>query len=825
MLRKGLVPILVAILAVAAYLLFKRPVETPGISGIDARLTYSNREGECGTGAVVPWADRLWVITYGPHLPAGSSDKLWEIGPDLSIRARPESVGGTPANRMIHRESNQLLIGPYLIDATGNVRVIPPAKMFGRLTGTARHLTDPANKVYYATMEEGLYEVDVHTLAVRTLIRDGNLSDQDTPANKLSSWDTIAATENRAAPTAKLPGYHGKGLHSGQGRVVYSNNGDQNPRVTTDPTVPSGALAEWQGDGNWSLVRRNQFTEVTGPGGIEGNAHPATDPIWSTGWDAKSLILMVLDGGKWHAYRLPKPSHSYDGAHGWNTEWPRIRDIGEEDLLMTMHGAFWRFPRDFRPSHSSGIAPRSAYLKVVGDFCRWRDHVVLGCDDSAKAEFLNERPMKVAGATPPQSNSNLWFLRPEQLDQFGPVVARGAVWLREDLAAGATSDPFLLDGFASRGLHVTLAPDPADRDPLAVAYFTLEVDQRGDGQWTSVRGIAVRPGENYRVDLSETRGAWIRLVAREACKQVTASFHCRNETRPRADLTLTAGLVGADGDKLRVGGVLRSLGADQLGVAVDGKLYTVDKSLRLAPADDAKALAAVTAAAPRAMPAVTFGETSVLVVEDGRRWRLPLFTPKTEAATPRICREVATERDLLHVSGTFYELPARNAQGMAKIRPIATHPFAIDDFCSQFGLLFMTGIDPGAKAGPHLLRSDDGKAAVWVGAIDDLWSLGEPCGTGGPWFLDQVKAGQPSDPYLMSGYDRKSVTIETGDACEVRIEVDIDGTGLWVPYRSFKTRAGVALNHEFPRGFDAYWVRAIADRDTRATVHFTYNPH
>ena len=41
--------------------------------------------------------------------------------------------------------------------------------MPGRLTGNARHLTDPAGKVYFATMEEGLYEVDVKTLEVTGL--------------------------------------------------------------------------------------------------------------------------------------------------------------------------------------------------------------------------------------------------------------------------------------------------------------------------------------------------------------------------------------------------------------------------------------------------------------------------------------------------------------------------------------------------------------------------------------------------------------------------------------------------------------------------------
>ena len=129
-------------------------------------------------------------------------------------------------------------------------------------------------------------------------------------------------------------------------------------RRRSRPDVPSGCLAEWDGKAeHWTVVRRNQFTEVTGPGGISGNPHPGTDPIWSIGWDHRSLILMLLDGGEWHAYRLPKASHCYDGAHGWNTEWPRIRDIGERDLLMTMHGMFWRFPKTFSPANSAGIAP------------------------------------------------------------------------------------------------------------------------------------------------------------------------------------------------------------------------------------------------------------------------------------------------------------------------------------------------------------------------------------------------------------------------------------------------------------------------------------
>jgi len=187
------------ILAAAVLIVSPVSAELPQLSGIYPHLAYFNNEGECGTGAVVPWADRLWVVTYAPHSPKGSSDKLYEITPDLRQIIRPESIGGTPANRMIHRESNQLFIGPHAIDATGKVRTIPYSEMFGRPTGNARHLTAPADKIYYASMEEALYEVDVKTLQVKELFRDEALE---------------------GGLKSNLPGYHGKGLYSGQARVI-----------------------------------------------------------------------------------------------------------------------------------------------------------------------------------------------------------------------------------------------------------------------------------------------------------------------------------------------------------------------------------------------------------------------------------------------------------------------------------------------------------------------------------------------------------------------------------------------------------------------------
>ena len=153
--------------------------------------------------------------------------------------------------------------------------------MPGRLTGVARHLTDPANKVYIATMEAGLYEVDVNSLEVTGLLKDR--------CNKPQPGTLKEA--HPATMETKLPGRHGKGLFSGQGRVVFSNNGEHGKDAETNSDTVSGALGEWTGSGDYQIVRRAQFVEVSGPGGISGNEHPETDPIWATGWDKRSVIL------------------------------------------------------------------------------------------------------------------------------------------------------------------------------------------------------------------------------------------------------------------------------------------------------------------------------------------------------------------------------------------------------------------------------------------------------------------------------------------------------------------------------------------------------
>lgn len=783
------------------------------VSGIYPHLAMFNEEGECGTGAVVPWAGRLWVVTYAPHKPQGSTDKLYEITPELRQTVRPESIGGTPANRMIHPESKQLFIGPYAIRSDGQVRTISYEQMFGRPTGNARHLTDPRNKIYCATMEEGLYEIDVNSLEVTEL------------------W---ADEQRKSGRHADLPGYHGKGLFSGQQRIVYANNGEHGDAAKSQPDVPSGVLAQWDGQADrWEIVRRNQFTEVTGPSGISGESK-TDDPIWSIGWDHRSLILMCLDKGKWHSFRLPKASHSYDGAHGWNTEWPRIRDIGEDSLLMTMHGMLWKFPREFRSTHSAGISPRSSYLKVVGDFSRWQDRIVFGCDDTAKSEFLNKRKAKGTIAAP-QSQSNLWFVSPNQLDQLGPTVARGAVWLKDDVAKHATSEPFLFSGFKYRSLHLA-------HKGGKVLKLNLEIDEAGTNIWRHLTEIELQPRSNHWQDLSDVpQATWIRITTDDEAKELTAAFSMSNGDDREAngdgmfdglasqrEYQFTGGIIRARGENKRT---LQFVADDyNLTEFKELGLYELNEALQLRSVSDAASLQYQKANAAIPTGVLSNDTASLIYVDDsGRRWRIP-FGYRRDAndkpvADSRVCREVATERDLFNAGGTFFELPAENAGGFSKVRAVATHNRQIVDYCSYRGLLVMSGVARGARSNnTHIIESDDGRTSLWVGAIDDVWKIGKPRGFGGPWEHTSVKAKAPSDPFLMNGYDNKALDLlhDSKNPVTFTIECDITGSGDWLPYSKIAVAPGAKAHHEFPKSYSAYWLRVTASADCVATAMFEY---
>ncbi|UCD52261.1 MAG: hypothetical protein JSW27_06405 [Phycisphaerales bacterium] len=183
-------------------------------------------------------------------------------------------------------------------------------------------------------------------------------------------------------------------------------------------------------------------------------------------------------------------------------------------------------------------------------------------------------------------------------------------------------------------------------------------------------------------------------------------------------------------------------------------------------------------------------------------------------------RQAITQRLLMDAHGLFYEVPVQAYGGnIWGIRPICAHLRVVPDFCFWRGLFVMASDE---------IRDDEGQpqSGLWFGNIDDLWRMGKPAGWGGPWRNSPVEADQWSDPFLMTGFDKKGIHVahDADERVRFSVEVDFLGDGSWKEYGQFDVFGDTGYaHHEFPDGFSAHWVRVRANKPCRATVYFLYN--
>jgi len=806
------------------------------VSGIYPHLTVFNSDPkrersamECGLGAAVPWAGKLWSTTYTSHDLGRGNDKLFAILPDMSLEIRPESVGGTSACRMIHRESRQLFIASYAIDEAGKVRVIPRDKLPGRLTALARHLTDPEHKVLYLTQEGAVYEVDVHSLAVTELFKK------------------------------PLPGWHYKGAWTAQGRFFIAANGEDpapspfwkvdytsaatkfetekltwpylqtpyQPLATPRQTGQTmwrgisediGNLGEWDGQA-WRILSRRQHLDITGPGGLTG---PTSDdePVWALGWDLRSAFIKVREkSGAWTTYRLPKSSYTADGVHGSNTEWPRICDVGDGPRLIFLHNGLYELPTGFRDGHSAGLRHIASTLVTVTDMTKWNGQLVF----SQQATSVHGIPFAVPG----QPHSNMQFLQRDDLPSWGPAEARGGVWVEDAVKANAPSDAILIGGYEQRCLHLVNHGDTA-------VSFTIETDADGSGQWKELTTHEL-PAKGYSPLIlpSDLKAPWLRVKA-NADSVATAFLHVSTSRRSSPDeARLFDGLAKASESATSIGGIVRAgFPTTHLQFLTrDGRYFEVDEKLAF-HATEAPAEVAKLQDTHALKNEFTEDAASIIVTRyDGQRFRLPKGDAALSSApASRSIRECIQERYLANYHGTFYEVPRggtspsgqRNMPDFQRMKPVATHHKPIADYCVWRGMLVLSGVKPDAANDGHIFGSADAK--LWFGAIDDLWKLGQPRGIGGPWRDTAVQANVPSDPYLLTGYDKKTLTLshDAQHPIEFNLEVDFYADGQWHAYQHLTVEPGKPLVHDFPQGYAAHWLRVKTSADCTATAQLEY---
>ena len=443
-------------------------------SGVFPHLALSAELGpprsECGIGAMMAWAGKLWLVTYVSHKSAsGVGTGLYSINEQLEISKHPASYVGTYTNRMVHWGSNQLIIGPHVIDASGNVRTVHDLVEV-RICSTMRHLTRPHDMVYMLGMEGEFYEMNVHSLRTN-LIADLTVE--------------LGVPDHQYA--------HFKAAYSNFGRVVVANNSYDERDFTG--VEAAGRLAEWDGE-SWTIIERNPFIEVNGRGDFAGT-------IFAMGWDKRSAILQVFTeaNGQWKRYRLPKASHCFD--HMWQTEWPRIREVDHERFIMDCHGMFYELSPWAYENHIWGVRPISSHLWVHGDFCTYRGMLVLGSDNASPHHGANH----LAG----EPQSGLYFGKTDDLWRFGKPAGWGGVWWEDAVEAGAVSDPYLMTGFDGKALHLSNESDSA-------VEFVLEIDFLGNGKWKPYASFAVAAkGYEHHAFPPGYSAHWVRIRSKQKC--------------------------------------------------------------------------------------------------------------------------------------------------------------------------------------------------------------------------------------------------------------------------------------------------------------------
>jgi hypothetical protein len=473
-----LIRFLSCLLFFSGHVLAQIPVQVEGVFPHLAIVAeHEPNRSEIGIGALMPWANRLWAVTYVAHLAeSGGGSGLFEIDENLAIKKRPESVNGTYANRMIHAGSNQLIIGPHAIDTKGNVRTFPELGNH-RLTATMEHLTKPEEMVYFLTMEGLLFEANVHNLNVNVLC---NLLEEP----QLNLRKGIRP--------------HFKGGYTAHGRVVVANNTLEESDYMGQ--TQDGLLAEWDGK-TWTVLDRSQWLDITGRKNL-------SEVIFATGADNASIILKAFIKGKWQTYRLPKATHTQD--HTVTTEWPRIREVESERFMMNVGGMFYELPPMAYGGHLWGIKPICQHLRIIGDYCSWRGLLVVAGDQTT--------PVWDKNLFVGQPQSNFWFGKTDDLWRFGGKPAGwGGPWLRKAVNAGEPSEPYLMTGFDKKVLHIL---HQSDR-PVS---FMVEVDFVGDGTWVNYQTLKIGAKGYLHHEFPDGFSAhWVRITADKDCT-ATAYF-------------------------------------------------------------------------------------------------------------------------------------------------------------------------------------------------------------------------------------------------------------------------------------------------------------
>eukprot|EP01062_Namystynia_karyoxenos_P005752 TRINITY_DN11990_c0_g1_i1.p1 TRINITY_DN11990_c0_g1~~TRINITY_DN11990_c0_g1_i1.p1 ORF type:complete len:508 (+),score=168.09 TRINITY_DN11990_c0_g1_i1:83-1606(+) len=460
---------------------------------ITATATSEKVRSEAGTGALMPWADRLYMVSYLSVPKAGNGTGLYEIDPNMTM-TKIADHSSCYANRLLHPGTSQIVIGKWVIDTNRRVREITGDLGDNRLGGCAIHLTHPESMVYLLGMDGGLWEVDI------------------TPSSPLKARYLFDVVKELAIPSGQQP--HFKAAYTQGGQLyVASNTFDwrdfEEDATQRDPGFRMGGRLGMFNGTAWTVLQHRAHYEIAG-------RNNWGRVVYAVGSDSRSVTLSVRDVGdgscpssdnEWKTYRLPKASHAYD--HLWQTEWPRIREVETERFLLDAHGMFYELSPLGWAASAWGLRPVSQHLRMIPDLAPFRGMLAVG-GNQVSAIFDNNL---VTG----QSQSGLWFGKTDDLWAWGKPQGWGGPWRHTRVAAGEPSDPYLMTGFDSKALHLETHNGTAAKVSLQIDYTGVAGNLAGY-EWRTYQTFALGPDGYQQFNFPQGFSAqWVRFVADAPC--------------------------------------------------------------------------------------------------------------------------------------------------------------------------------------------------------------------------------------------------------------------------------------------------------------------
>lgn len=397
-------------------------------------VSAATQRSEAGIGAMMPWADRLYYTTYLADHDDGSGGDLrylTDSGQDVLVDRHDSCHAG----RMVHKETNQLLIGEYLIALDGTVSKVAALNK-KRVTAWARHMTAWTTKAYALTMQGILWEVDLIS-GVATQLADVTAEfGLGSKVHFKAAWTIFKAADIAGGPYANT-------------RLFLASNSQYAP----SDAAQSGVLLRWDGT-TFTSCGRESFIEVAG------NYDPGSGCIaHAVGMDHKSPFFLTPSpslGGTYRKFRFPFGSDMQ--RYFITQEWMRMRPVQTERLFLNAYGTFFNVSPWMAHISADGTEnygdiaadyPRveavGKYTDTITDFCVWNGHMWLGTN--------NQSEQRGYWPTAGQSQSCLKSVDIDDLS-MRKATGRGYLWYKEAVVNGTASDPMLMRGYDKKTIFI-----------------------------------------------------------------------------------------------------------------------------------------------------------------------------------------------------------------------------------------------------------------------------------------------------------------------------------------------------------------------------------